>query len=161
MNHVTRGRNPVSFMFAVNVSLVVASARWILYPYCPCMYYLRLLIPFLFRFDWRFSFCYLSCDCDLPFVLPLSCEGCNCHLHCVSRWWLHDGDSPCVLPIWTAFSLACGCKSPLRLWLICFWPRDSDPFDLSCASRLCFACWLACDIYSLLVLRLKFTNLLL
>ena len=55
----------------------------------------RFLTPFAFRFDWRFSFQYLSCDCVLPFVLPLSCKGCNCHLPCVSCWWLHDGDSPC------------------------------------------------------------------
>ena len=38
MIYVTRGRNPVSCVLAVNVSLIVASACWIPYPHCQCFY---------------------------------------------------------------------------------------------------------------------------
>ena len=43
---------------------------------------------------------------------PVSCEDCDCHLPCVSCWWLRNGDLPCAWRLLIVFPLACGCESP-------------------------------------------------
>ena len=154
MIYVSRGRNPVSCVLTVHVSLVVASARWIPCPCCLCSY---CIVPTYSTqkskiLDSMFVSFWLAIVVSL-FVLQLCFAFCSAfvlqrlQLVFAPCFSLRDG----YLPILSrrTFELS------WRLWLVVrALPCDGNPSNLSCTLRLWFAYWLACDIYLLLVLRL-------